>query len=59
MALNRMCPPLEKRFGASLHRYLPSLVLQLSLLFGGALLYILLTCFSYRGACVCFEKIDL
>ena len=35
------------------------LVLQLSLLFGGALLYILLTCFSYRGACVCFEKIDL
>ena len=35
------------------------LVLQLSLLFGGTLAYILLTCLSYKKACAHFEKIDL
>ena len=35
------------------------LVLQLSLLLGGAMAYILLTAFSYKRACATFEKIDL
>ncbi len=34
-------------------------VLQLSLLLGGALLYVLMTLWSYRKACADFEKIDL
>lgn len=33
--------------------------LQLLLLAGGALLYVILTCVSYRTACANFEKIDL
>ena len=33
--------------------------LQLSLLLGGALLYALLTFFSFKRACEHFEKIDL
>ena len=35
------------------------LVLQLSLLLGGAMAYIFLTAFSYKRACATFEKIDL
>ena len=35
------------------------LALQLSLLLGGAMAYILLTAFSYKRACATFEKIDL
>lgn len=35
------------------------LALQLSLLLGGAMAYILLTAFSYKRACTTFEKIDL
>lgn len=35
------------------------LPLQLSLLLGGAVLYVLVTVFSYRASCARFEKIDL
>ena len=33
--------------------------LQICLLMGGVLLYILLTAVSYKRACACFEKLDL
>ena len=33
--------------------------LQTLLLLGGALLYVILTCVSYKTACARFEKIDL
>jgi len=35
------------------------LPLQLSLLLGGVVLYVLITVFSYRASCARFEKIDL
>jgi hypothetical protein len=35
------------------------IMLQLLLLFGGAVLYILMTWLSYQKACADFEKIDL